>query len=88
LADKDVFQQSSNNTASFRYRLPLTRSISLEPSVGIIERWQSHQDLGLVLDTRDITQGRGFTGLNWRHRVTSSVDYDLAHRYREWLQTA
>jgi hypothetical protein len=35
----------------------------------------------VAFDPRDLTQGRGFTTLNWRHRLTRDLSYDLSHRY-------
>lgn len=82
LPGKDTFRQYADGTGSIRWRVPVTRNISLEPSTGLSEQWQSHQDLATELDPQDITQGRGFTGLNLRHRLTSTLDYDLTHRYK------
>jgi lipopolysaccharide export system protein LptA len=82
LPGKDHFRQYADGTGRFSWRLPVTKKISLEPSLGISEVWQSHQVDGLNLDPTDILQGKGFTGLNMRHRVTRSLDYDLGHTYR------
>ncbi len=80
--EKDRYRQFADGTASLRWRLPLGKKISVEPSAGATERWQSHQDLGTAFDPKDLTQGFGFTSANWRHRLTSALDYDLTHRYR------
>lgn len=80
--DKDTYRQYGDGTLGLKWRLPLTKSLTLEPSAGVTEQWQSHTDSGTVLDPADVTRGRGFTNLNWRHRVTRSLDYDLTHRYK------
>jgi lipopolysaccharide assembly outer membrane protein LptD (OstA) len=79
---KDQYRQYADGTGSLRWRVPVTKTISLEPSAGLTEAWQSHQDLGAELDPQDLTQGNGFTGLNLRHRLTRNLDYDLTHRYK------
>ena len=38
--------------------------------------------LGLTRDPHDFFQGRGFTRVNLRHRLTRRLDYDLAHTYQ------
>lgn len=82
LTGKDAVRQSADSTASLRWRWPLSKTISIEPSAGLTEQWRSHREEPLALDPRDLFQGRGFTGLNWRHRLTSALDYDLTHRYQ------
>ena len=82
LPGKDAVRQTADSTASLRWRWPLGKTISIEPSAGLTEQWHSHREEATTLDPRDLFQGRGFTGLNWRHRLTRALDYDLTHRYQ------
>jgi lipopolysaccharide export system protein LptA len=82
LPGKDHYRQYADGTAGFSWTLPVTKSISLEPAVGISENWQSDQDLGDTLDPANLLQGAGSTGLNLRHRLTRSLDYDVGYLYK------
>lgn len=82
LPGKDHYRQYADGAAGFSWTLPITKSISLEPAVGISENWQSDQDLGDTLDPTNLLQGAGSTGLNLRHRLTRTLDYDVGHRYK------
>ena len=77
----DHYRQYADGAAGFTYTLPVTKSISLEPAVGISESWQSDQVKGETLDPANIMQGAGSTGLNLRHRLTRNLDYDVGYRY-------
>jgi lipopolysaccharide assembly outer membrane protein LptD (OstA) len=80
--EKDRFRHTGDSSLSLRRRIPLSRTATLEPSAGVSESWQSWQDDGPFRDPHDVFQGRGFTGLNLRHRLSRSLDYDLAYGYR------
>jgi lipopolysaccharide export system protein LptA len=77
----DHFRQFADAVGRFSWRLPITKTISLEPSAGVTENWQSSQVKGQELDPANVLQGSGQTGLNLRHRVTRNLDYDFGHRY-------
>ncbi len=77
----DHYRQFADAVGRFSWRLPVTKTISLEPSAGITENWQSSQVNGQELDPANVLQGSGQTGLNLRHRVTRNLDYDFGHRY-------
>lgn len=77
---QDHYRQFAEGTSTLRWRLPLTQNITIEPSAGVREQWQSHRSTGTELDPRDLTQGRGVTGFNWRHRLSRALDYELTHR--------
>ena len=79
--NKDQFRQYADGTPTLKYLFRATKNMSLEPSVGLTQSWQSDQDLGDSLSPKDITQGKGFAGLNLRHRLTRDLDYDLTHKY-------
>jgi len=81
---RDLFRQTANAGGSLSRTVALGKKTSLVPSAGISEEWQAWT-VGATTDTinrKDVFQGRVFTGLNFRQRVTRALDYDLTHTYR------
>ncbi|HOW28641.1 MAG TPA: hypothetical protein PK876_09105 [Elusimicrobiota bacterium] len=87
--NKDLYRQTVNSSLSFSETIPLCKSITLGPSLGLSEEWSSWQDAGTTIDQTSIYRGRGYTTMNLRHRVTRWLDYDLAHNYKvRWRQNS
>jgi hypothetical protein len=80
--EKDMFRQTANSSFNLSREFRLSRTMTLVPRVGTSESWESWREVGGVVDPESLFQGRGFTGLNFRHRLTRALDYDLAHTYR------
>ncbi len=79
----DFFRRTGESSVSLSRPFSLGKTMTLEPSAGLSESWESWQ--GTTETVRDLTdafQGRVFTGLNFRQRVTRNFDYDLSHIYR------
>jgi hypothetical protein len=81
ITDQDRFRETGEGSLSLKRRIAFGRWGSLEPSVGTSESWQSWVATGTTRDDRDQYVGRVFTGINFRQRLTRSLDYDLTHRY-------
>lgn len=78
----DHYRQYADGAAGFTWRMPITKTMSLEPGVGMSESWQSQQEKGTELDPANLIQGAGSTGVNLRHRLTRDLDYDFGYRYK------
>jgi hypothetical protein len=81
LPGKDLFRRTGDAALNLSREFRLSRRITLQPSAGMSETWQSWQDTPEGHDVKDLFQGQGFTRLNWRHRVLRNLDYNLSHSY-------
>jgi hypothetical protein len=80
--DQDLFRQTATSSFDLSKRLAVTKSITLKPSAGVSEEWQAWRPSGSAIDRKDVFQGRVFSGVNLRQRVSRSLDYDLGYNYR------
>ncbi|MBI4397110.1 MAG: LPS-assembly protein LptD [Elusimicrobia bacterium] len=80
--DFDRFRKSADAAANLSRQFRPSKDVTITPSAGMDETWQSWRAVGGTVDLNDIYQGHGFTGLNFRHRLTRNLDYDLSHSYR------
>jgi hypothetical protein len=79
---QDHFQDIGSESLSLRRNIALGKWASLQPSAGMSEAWQDWTATGTTRDDESKFVGRGFTGLNFRERLTRSLDYDLTHTYQ------
>jgi hypothetical protein len=82
LPDQDLAKRTGDGSVTFNRPIPLTKRITFQPSVGLSEHWESWQTTGTRRDDHDAFQGRAFTGLNLRQRLSRHLDYNLSHVYR------
>lgn len=81
---EDFYRQSMQGNLNLTNSFRLTRRVTLTPAFGFSEDWSNQKTR---LDRTDTYESRYFTQLNWRTRVAPWLDVDLAHNFRQKLET-